>query len=372
MSGDRIRPPGFTRRAVGAMLLEIALAGATRAAAQGLPGEDRGIGGTGVAPSDSAERLGQDRGIGGTGVIGTIRRFGSIVVNDLRVTFPTSVRVTIDDREATSRDLRLGHVVEVLAHGRLDSLVTTEIAVRSEMVGPVESIDGDGFMVLGQHVVMEHGNVSTDRHIGEVVAVSGLRRPDGTVVASLVEHRPGAASRLRGPLRINAAGDLTIGALRIAGLEPKLAGRRVSLTGDRRDEVFKPSTIVVEASVPFATEADRLSLEAYVAASGDGLSLGSGLMLRGAESASVPPSNEPVRAVVTATVDPSGRLIVQSVRVEHETPNAESYPARREKARKDGPDRAGSKSQPGSGHSPGSSSGGSPGRGGGSRNSPSR
>ena len=375
MSGDRIRPPGFTRRAVGAMLLEIGLGWAARAAAQGLPGEDRGIGGTGVAPSDSAERLGQDRGIGGTGVIGTIRRFGSIVVNDLHVTFPPSVRVTIDDRETTSRDLRLGHVVEVLARGRPGSLATTAIAVHSEVVGPVESIDRDGFLVLGQHVVMEHDKVSTGRHIGEVVAVSGLRRLDGSVVASLVEPRPGAASRLRGPLRANVNGDLTIGTLRIAGLEPKLAGRRVSLVGARREEVFEPSTLAVEPAIPFSTEADRLSLEAYVVASGDGLSFGSGLVLSGAESASVPPSSGPVRAVVTAIVDPSGRLIVQSVRVEHETPNAEAYPARHEKARKNGPDRAGSKSQPGtsgSGRNPGSSNGGSSGRGGGSRNSPSR
>ena len=374
MSGDRIRPPSFTRRAVAAMLLEIGLGCLARAAAQGQPGEDRGIGGTGVAPADPTERLGQDRGIGGTGVIGTIRRFGSIVVNDLNVTFPPTVRVTIDDRPATSHDLRLGHVVEVLAHGRIGRLNTTDIAVRSEVVGPVDSIENDAVTVLGQRVVPEHGKVSTSRSIGEVVAVSGLRRPDGSVVASLVEPRPGAASRLRGPLRANKNGGLAIGTLRIAGLEPKLAGHRVSLVGERRDQVFEPATVEIEPAVPFATEADRLSLEAYVAASSDGLSLGSGLVLGGAKSASVPQSGEPVRAVVTATVDPQGRLHVLSVRVEHEPPDAERYTPRHEKTRKGAPDRAGSKNQPGgsSGRSSGSSDEGSPGRGGGSRSSPSR
>ena len=251
---------------------------------------------------------------------------------------------------------------------------TPEIAVRSEVVGLVESIDKDGFTVLGQYVVPEHDKVSTPRHIGDVVAVSGLRRPDGSVVASLVEPRPGAAPRLRGPLKMNENGDLTIGSLRIAGLEATLAGRRVSLAGERREGVFEPSAVVVEPAVPFATDADRLSLEAYVAASSDGLSLGSGLMFSGAKSASVPPSSEPVRAVVTATVDPTGRWVVQSVRVEHEPPDAVITSPRHEKARKDGLDRAGSRSQPGSsgsGRSPGSSSGGSSGRGGGSRNSPS-
>ncbi|TXN24582.1 hypothetical protein [Methylobacterium sp. WL9] len=41
-----------------------------------------------------------DRGIGGTGVIGTIRRFGSIVVNDLRIGYPHDVAVRIDGAPA--------------------------------------------------------------------------------------------------------------------------------------------------------------------------------------------------------------------------------------------------------------------------------
>ena len=375
MSEDRIPPARFTRRAVAAMLFEIGLAGLARAAAQGQPGEDRGIGGTGVAPADSAERSGQDRGIGGTGVIGTIRRFGSIVVNDLHVTFPPSVRVTIDDLPATSRDLRLGHVVEVLAHGRSGKLRTTVIAVRSEVVGPIDSVEQDGFKVLGQRIVLEPGKLSIGRHPGEVVAVSGLRRPDGSVVASLVEPRPGAVSRLRGSLRADEGGGLTIGTLRIAGLEPKLAGRRVSLVGDRRDQIFEPTTVVVEPVVPFATEADHLSLEAYVASSSDGLSLGSGLVLGGVESVSVPPTGKPVRAVVTATVSPEGVVTVESVRIEHEPITPEGVRSRRDKARNGGPDRTGFGGQTGtsaSGHRSGSGHEGSSGRGGNSRSSPSR
>ncbi len=368
MSGDRIRPPGFTRRAVATMLIQIGIGWAGRAASQGLPAEDRGIGGTGVAPSDPAERLGQDRGIGGTGVIGTIRRFGSIVVNDLRITYPPSVRVTMDDVPATTHDLRLGHVVEVLAHRRLGGLATTEIAVRSEVVGAVESIDQDGFKVLGQQIVLEHGKHSTIRRIGEIVAISGLRRPDGSVVASLVEPRPGAALRLRGPLRTNENGDLTIGTLRIAGLDPILVGRRVSLSGEKHDEIFQPSIIVVEAPVPFAAEADRLSIEAYMAASSDGLSLGSGLVLSGAASAVAQPSREPIRGYVTAALDPKGVVIVQSVKVEREPVTVEHDLTHHEKTRANESTRAGSKS---SGRSSRSSSQGSSGHAG-SRGSPAR
>ena len=67
------------------------------------PGQpsDRGIGGTGFAPGD-------DRGIGGTGVIGTIRKFGSIVVNG----------------EVTG-DITAKHSVEIHAPGKLRGNMTT-------------------------------------------------------------------------------------------------------------------------------------------------------------------------------------------------------------------------------------------------------
>ena len=366
MSEDRIRPPGLTRRAVAAMLVEIGFGWMSRAAAQGLPGEDRGIGGTGAVPADPAERLGQDRGIGGTGVVGTVRQFGSIVVNDLHVTFDPKVRVSIDDLPATLRDLRLGHVVEVLARGPSGRLTTDDIVVRNEVVGPVDSIEKDGFTVLGQSIVPSHAGVSTSLSVGEVVAVSGLRRLDGSIVASLVEPGPGAASRLRGPLRSDENGGLVIGGLRIAGLDPKLAGRRVSLVGVRREQAFEPASVVIEPVIPFATEADRLSLEAYVAVSGDGLTFGSGFFLGSAASGSMPHSTEPVRAVVTATVDPQGRVSVRSVRVEHDPLDAEREPAHREKARKDSRARSGPGSQPGSGsgRESGSGRGGASGHGG--------
>ena len=79
---------------------------------------DHGIGGTGMMRTDEPRdgSLGEgDRGIGGTGVIGTIRRFGSIIVNDLRITYPQDVPVRIDGRPAALSDLRIGHVVRVVA-----------------------------------------------------------------------------------------------------------------------------------------------------------------------------------------------------------------------------------------------------------------
>ena len=61
---------------------------------------DRGIGGTGVIPTDRES----DRGIGGTGVMGTIRGFGSIIVNGLRVTYAPDVPIRIDGQPRAASD----------------------------------------------------------------------------------------------------------------------------------------------------------------------------------------------------------------------------------------------------------------------------
>ncbi|MBE7245533.1 MAG: hypothetical protein INR63_11310, partial [Actinomycetospora chiangmaiensis] len=77
---------------------------------------DQGIGGTGMMRTDAPRDppLGEgDRGIGGTGVIGTIRRFGSIVVNDLRIAYPKDAEVRVDGAPAGIADLRIGQVVRV-------------------------------------------------------------------------------------------------------------------------------------------------------------------------------------------------------------------------------------------------------------------
>ena len=145
---------------------------------------DVGIGGTGFAPEGSA---GSDRGIGGTGFVGTIQRFGSIIVNDSRIAYAQDVPVTIDGLVRSARDLRIGHVVRVVARPDAGGLVTNTIAVEREVVGPVTAVYRDGLDVLGQAVQMRSGEPSKRWRKGEHVAVSGLRRLDGTIVASLVE-----------------------------------------------------------------------------------------------------------------------------------------------------------------------------------------
>ena len=305
----------LSRRAFSRLALRLAALCASGRAARGAG--DRGLGGTGAVPADPEETVGQDRGIGGTGVVGTIRRFGSIVVNDLRIAYPGDVAVTIDGASATAADLRVGQIVHVLARSRGGGLATRAIAVTHEVVGPVDALDRTGLTVLGQRILVErgpHGGLQ----LGHTVAVAGLRRLDGTIVASLVAPRPeGTSARLAGPVARAQDGTLRIGGLTIHGVRPSLVGRRVVLAGRRIGHAFRASAVAVEPAVPFAG-ADRLSIEGYVARAGGSLRFGSGVTLAAGHVGPQIGDRPAERAVVTAALD--GRGIMSAAEVHREGP----------------------------------------------------
>lgn len=279
-----------------------------RLAAQDAPIRDQGIGGTGARPTDAPGE--GDRGIGGTGVIGTIRRFGSIVVNDLRIAYPDDVAVRIDGVPARASDLRVGHVVRVVARPEGAGLATRRIDVTSEVVGPVEAVGRNSLTVLGQRVAT--GAAGGTWTVGQRVAVSGLRRPDGVVVASLIEPRAAGPDRVAGPVRRGADGAARIGGLRLAGAENLSAGHRAAVAGQMRDGALAV-TDAAEAGLPPGIR--TASIEAYIGRRGGGVTLGSGLPVAGAPAASLPRSGA-VRAVLTTEVAGDGRLTVERLRVE--------------------------------------------------------
>jgi hypothetical protein len=149
-------------------------------------------------------------GEGGTGYAsGPITGFGSVIVNDL--VFDDSVaRVEDGDGGARTRaDLRLGMTVEIDS----DAIVgggarAARVRFDSAIVGPVESVEADGFVVLGQRVAVDETTVFDSTlsaglaalAAGQVVEVYGLY--DAGVArfrASRVEVRTAVvAYRLRG------------------------------------------------------------------------------------------------------------------------------------------------------------------------------
>lgn len=308
MSGPAIP----TRRSVLALLAGTALAWphAARPQTGAEPPQDRGIGGTGARPEPD-DPLSGDRGIGGTGVIGTIRRFGSILVNGLRIAYPPDVRVTIDGRPARAADLRIGHVVRVVARGPEGGLTTRAIAVTSEVVGPVEAVAPGRLTVLGQTVSTTSLASRISVAVGERVAVSGLRRGDGTIVASLIEPRAEGPDRVAGPVRRGPDGVARIGGLSLDGLKAGLAGRRVLVEG-RPEGSGLAVTAARDVSRPFPAGLARASVEGYVVPGGATLRLGSGLAVAGRTEAEARPGAGP--AVIEAGIGRDGRMRIESVR----------------------------------------------------------
>ncbi|HEV7440476.1 MAG TPA: DUF5666 domain-containing protein [Methylobacterium sp.] len=312
-----MRPPVPTRRDLLCLLAGLggALLPHPGRAAPDAPIRDQGIGGTGARPEggDGQGGLGEgDRGIGGTGVIGTIRRFGSIIVNDLRIAYPADVAVRIDGAPAKASDLKIGQVVRVVAREAGRGLATGRIEVTSEVVGPVEAVTKGGLTVLGQRI--STAGLKGRWAAGDRVAVSGLRRPDGLVVASLIEPRATGPAQVAGPVRRGPDGAAMIGALRLEGAEAALVGRRALVTGEPVAGGLRVAS-AAEAGALLVPGLRRVSIEAYIGRNGDRLALGSGIGVAGGASAAVPRRGS-VRAVLTTDVARDGRLTVEQLRID--------------------------------------------------------
>lgn len=297
-------PRNPARRAFLLLASTIAAGLLTSPRANAQRGGDNGIGGTGYAPPVSE----RDNGLGGTGVVGTIRRFGSIYVNDARIAYPRDTSVTIDGRAARASDLRIGHVVTLLAQGPQNGLATRAIAVTHEVIGPVEAVENGRATVLGQEVILpKAAKVKT----GQTIAVSGLRTPDQTIVASLIEKAPAGVAMVTGVVDQNAQGGLVVGNLAVRGLPSEVMGQRTRVTGAIQDGAFVSSAAEPVATAP--PGAKKLLLEAYARSDNGAVTTPGGfsaIIDRGVKML-----NGATRVVLSADRDESGGWIVRSTRM---------------------------------------------------------
>ncbi|WP_298363528.1 DUF5666 domain-containing protein [uncultured Bradyrhizobium sp.] len=291
-------PPVISRRA---LLIGFWLAGTSLAGAQVKKrGNDQGIGGTGIT--------GSDQGIGGTGIVGVIQRFGSIYVNGERVAYAADVPVRIDGEAASAKALRIGQLARVVAERDAGGTLSTKrIDVMSEVTGPVEQVKAGELTVLGQKVAWS-GRESWLK-VGAHVAVFGLRRTDGVVVASLVQERHDAAMRVAGPLERDRTGTLRIGELKLSGVDAALVGQRVQAEGHVAQGVMQVSRSRAD-DFSDLTGAKRLLIEAYVRRVGNDLQLGSGFVAR--DHSRFSPAAD-TRVVVNAQLSGTHELRVESV-----------------------------------------------------------
>lgn len=257
--------------------------GVCRIGPDGGPVADRGIGGTG---GPQVSRV-ADRGIGGTGIVGVITGFASICVNGLEVAVNPTTSVDIDGTEANVSALRVGQVVAVHAAGATDALYAQQVSVRHEVAGPVEAVEigSDALYVAGQRVIVPNnawGRGSV--RLGDWAKISGLRAPDGSIVATRIDPTVAGAVRLVGPL-LQVDGRWQIGGIAMA--EPptgRLAhGGFVIATGRLEgrlllDAAIVPDTLATDPPAFFAG-ADRLVIEAFARSERGVLNLGDGFQV---------------------------------------------------------------------------------------------
>jgi Domain of unknown function (DUF5666) len=154
-----------------------------------------------------------------------------VVVND--VTYDTTnAVVTIDGTAASVADLAAGDIV--LVTGTLDSIVaSTGVADRIDLehalIGPIESVDvaADSVIALGQTVRLAQAvfDASIPRSsvqglaIGDLVVVSGFRKPGNELIATRIGKRGSGSSGFKAMGRVvnldDTAKRFDINALRV-------------------------------------------------------------------------------------------------------------------------------------------------------------
>lgn len=200
------------------------------AAAQPTGTSDHGIGGSGLSILGGGEN--EDHGIGGTGIVGTIQGFGSIIVNNIHIPFSQATPVEIDGRRVPASAMKVGHVARVLLTGKRAARIT----IVSEVQGRIDQIAKGGIRILSQ-TVDTSGLATKGLRKGKRVAVFGIRKPDGTILARRIEPRSVSdGAHVRG-VPAKRGNRVLIGGLSLGTTHGYLAGKqtlvRLKATADR-------------------------------------------------------------------------------------------------------------------------------------------
>ncbi|MBB5662294.1 hypothetical protein GGE68_000461 [Rhizobium leguminosarum] len=189
------------------------------AAAQPTSTSDHGIGGSGLAIQGGGEN--EDHGIGGTGIVGTIQGFGSIIVNNIHIPFSATTPVEIDGRRVLASAMKVGHVARVLLTGKRAARIT----IVSEVQGRIDRIDKTSMTILAQ-TVDTSGLATKGLRKGKRVAVFGIRKPNGTIIARRIEPRSVSdGAHLRG-VPVKSGNRVLIGGLSLGSTHGYLAGKQ--------------------------------------------------------------------------------------------------------------------------------------------------
>jgi hypothetical protein len=281
-------------------------------------GVDRGIGGTG---------LNDDRGIGGTGFVGSITKFGSIFVNGAEIFYDPRQNIRVDGQAQPSSAIKIGYVAHVIATGSNGhGFTATQIAIDHEVLGPISAIgDKTELTVLGQKVDVSTIDGSESLKVGDWVAVSGLRRADDTIAATLVETIAPTTAQIVGRITRSANGRRMIGQMPLLGpVALKFLNERVIVRGQPAGTSLRLRHIAKADLLAASRNIHRISIEGYFRKVDEKIVLpadpevrligkpGSGLIDAAGPGTALPDGNGP--AIVDGTVEPNGTISITHIR----------------------------------------------------------
>ena len=206
-------------------------------------------------------------------------------VNGFEVAFDPTTPVSVDGRPDGAGVLRVGQLAAIeAAGGRGAELRARRLAVRHEVVGPVEAAaDGPGLIRVAGQIVVVPADVQGAPLVrpGDWVAVSGLRSPGGRIIATRIDARTPGRALIHGRLEREPDDAWRIDGARIQlpnGAEP-VAGRLVQVSGIYADGLLRANALEADllASDPaayFGAAVDRLSVEQFVTAGATGTEFG--------------------------------------------------------------------------------------------------
>jgi len=169
------------------------------------------------AMPEIADRDGTDPfegGIGGTGIVGTVTGTGALMVNGLELATPAGTRIRSRFGGLSRDALAPGQTLTISAQRGRDGFEARDITIDHALVGRVGQA-GRGVTVNGVPVAREPGAYGV-LIPGARVAVSGLWRADGTLLASRVDAAPSAPDLVAGTVTSRGDGRFSVGPVPIA------------------------------------------------------------------------------------------------------------------------------------------------------------
>lgn len=148
---------------------------------------------------------------------GVVTGFGSVFVNGVKYD-TTSSGIIIDDSSVTVDSLKVGMVVKVKGVLNDDGVTgsASSIEYEDDLEGPVANLTATGFSVLGQNVVVTAttifegvANLAALTN-GQIVEISGLSNPDGSITATRIEVKSSTEFKVRGTVSNLGASTFTL------------------------------------------------------------------------------------------------------------------------------------------------------------------